>query len=60
MSLHTLTVEVTKVTGEEIVTFTMPKEDKFGQPYTKADLSVLADYKATCIGYSGAVRVRVK
>lgn len=60
MALRTIIVEVSKVTGEEIASFTMPKEDEYGQPYTKADVTVLADHKATRIGYSGAIRVRVR
>lgn len=61
MALHTLTVEFTKVTGEEIVTIKTDKHDEFGQPIDAAAcISAGKRYIKERIGYSGAVKVRVR
>jgi hypothetical protein len=61
MALRTLTVEFTKVTGEEIVTIKTDKVDEFGEDLDpKAVIKAGKRYIAERIGYSGAIRVRVR
>lgn len=66
MALRTMTVEFTKVTGEELVTIRPPSTDP---NYEEGELTAKELYRIEqagqryireTIGYSGAVKVRVR